>query len=335
MAAKRAKPKSASKTKARDGDPFAAALAAVKANRLADALASVLAAWRIQPSDRLADLIETISTRVRSPSLVRGKTAVAVAAWNKLAATVGPHELPALLETVADVSSGDAGDRLAFLARFMPDPRIDAVLVDLLHAVPYRATATKPFWTKLFELAEGITDNRALVRLDTANADGVAATMATWLRGRIATLRENTAWKRNVANDAPAIVDQIADLLGPRKLSVGSLNIDALLQAICDSPDDDAPRLVYADALQERGNPRGEFIARSVAQRNAGFAPSREGAVRTRQAVGDLAVIAAGFGRVVAVPIDNRHLDRVRKLVSHPTVDRAHRGSALIAPTRR
>ncbi len=35
---------------------------------------------------------------------------------------------------------------------------------------------------------------------------------------------------------------------------------EAFLQAIIDSPDDDAPRLIYADWLEERGDPRGEFI---------------------------------------------------------------------------
>lgn len=34
-----------------------------------------------------------------------------------------------------------------------------------------------------------------------------------------------------------------------------------LLHAIRDAPFDDAPRLVYADWLSERGDPRGEFIA--------------------------------------------------------------------------
>jgi uncharacterized protein (TIGR02996 family) len=32
------------------------------------------------------------------------------------------------------------------------------------------------------------------------------------------------------------------------------------LEAICENPDDDVPRLVYADWLEERGDPRGEFI---------------------------------------------------------------------------
>jgi uncharacterized protein (TIGR02996 family) len=35
---------------------------------------------------------------------------------------------------------------------------------------------------------------------------------------------------------------------------------DALLHAVLASPDDDTPRLVYADWLEERGDPRAEFI---------------------------------------------------------------------------
>jgi uncharacterized protein (TIGR02996 family) len=35
---------------------------------------------------------------------------------------------------------------------------------------------------------------------------------------------------------------------------------DAFLQAILEQPEDDGPRLMYADWLEERDNPRGEFI---------------------------------------------------------------------------
>jgi uncharacterized protein (TIGR02996 family) len=35
---------------------------------------------------------------------------------------------------------------------------------------------------------------------------------------------------------------------------------EAFLRAIIDHPADDAPRLIYADWLDERGDPRGEFI---------------------------------------------------------------------------
>lgn len=37
------------------------------------------------------------------------------------------------------------------------------------------------------------------------------------------------------------------------------------LERICASPDDDAPRLIYADLLDERGDPRGEFIRIQIA----------------------------------------------------------------------
>ncbi len=40
--------------------------------------------------------------------------------------------------------------------------------------------------------------------------------------------------------------------------------VDDLLRAVLEAPDDDAPRLVYADALIEVGDPRGEFIALQV-----------------------------------------------------------------------
>jgi uncharacterized protein (TIGR02996 family) len=35
---------------------------------------------------------------------------------------------------------------------------------------------------------------------------------------------------------------------------------DAFLQAVLAEPDDDAPRLIFADWLEERGDPRGAFI---------------------------------------------------------------------------
>jgi uncharacterized protein (TIGR02996 family) len=44
---------------------------------------------------------------------------------------------------------------------------------------------------------------------------------------------------------------------------------DALLQAVLASPDDDTPRLVYADWLEERGDPRGEFSGHPLITSNS------------------------------------------------------------------
>lgn len=56
-------------------------------------------------------------------------------------------------------------------------------------------------------------------------------------------------------------------------------NRQAFLRAICENPFDDAPRLIYADWLEEPGNPEGsdlyaEFIRCQIAV--AGFAPEKD-----------------------------------------------------------
>jgi uncharacterized protein (TIGR02996 family) len=47
-----------------------------------------------------------------------------------------------------------------------------------------------------------------------------------------------------------------------------AMSIESLLKAVLDDPNDLDCRLVYADALQERGDPRGEFIAHHIAGRD-------------------------------------------------------------------
>jgi uncharacterized protein (TIGR02996 family) len=48
-----------------------------------------------------------------------------------------------------------------------------------------------------------------------------------------------------------------------------------LLAQVCASPDDDAPRAVYADWLQARGDERGEFIALQLHRSGTGARPTR------------------------------------------------------------
>ncbi len=56
---------------------------------------------------------------------------------------------------------------------------------------------------------------------------------------------------------------------------------DAFLQAIIERPDDDAPRLIYADWLDERGDPRGEFIRVQCALAGTSECDSRRGGIWT------------------------------------------------------
>jgi uncharacterized protein (TIGR02996 family) len=60
---------------------------------------------------------------------------------------------------------------------------------------------------------------------------------------------------------------------------------DGLLRAIIEAPDDDAPRLVYADYLEEKGDPYGELVRCSVlaAQKNAPAAEGKEHKARVAE----------------------------------------------------
>jgi uncharacterized protein (TIGR02996 family) len=49
----------------------------------------------------------------------------------------------------------------------------------------------------------------------------------------------------------------------------------AFLRAILDAPDEDGPRLVYADYLDERGDPRGGFVRGQVEGAARGGTPGR------------------------------------------------------------
>ena len=57
---------------------------------------------------------------------------------------------------------------------------------------------------------------------------------------------------------------------------------EPFLRAILDAPDDDGPRLIYADWLEERGDPRGEFIRVQCALARGADGPQR-GALEARQ----------------------------------------------------
>src|SRR5579884_4313008 len=59
---------------------------------------------------------------------------------------------------------------------------------------------------------------------------------------------------------------------------------DSFLQAILEAPDDDAPRLIYADWLEENGEPeRAEYIRLEIERERLGEHHPRHGALHWRK----------------------------------------------------
>ncbi len=228
-----------------------------------DALPALLELWRTEPSVELASHIKTVSRAAHTDLAgVYGKSHDALATWSKLAKQGDLAKVPALLASLTDAPSGDAVKRLAVVAKWMPDPRVDAAIADWLVAPPYHATMTKPFWVRVFAIARDIRDPAQLPRLEHADAkikQAVAVTMGTWLRAELAKL---IGVLRPILADVPATTPAACEVAAAADaLRVDSSDLDTLLAAVLAAPESDDARLVYADALSERGDLRGELIA--------------------------------------------------------------------------
>ncbi len=248
-------------------------------DRLA-AFEAIRAAWR---DCRCAELA-ALTTRAGQvlgdcPAFDQKSTKEWHAAWVARAQLGNPLDLSVLLASVVERADprrtalvSTCLDQLAALA---DDPQLTLPLVALF-AMPGGATSWAKVHTRILQLLDAAGDPRAIGELEAIVRDAKANPNT-----------RPTAIQRSVLERAPkliarlserfeqapklpkALAKPISDLLtrlaGPLPAASTrpreAKNEEALLQAIYDEPDNDAPRQVYADVLQERSDPRGEFIA--------------------------------------------------------------------------
>jgi uncharacterized protein (TIGR02996 family) len=136
----------------------------------------------------------------------------------------------------------------------------------------FYASSTRPFWSALITLVVDHQDPRAADQLEAlakryagvlhASYLDLSATI-TWFQNQL----RNAATQLRVRIPEPLVLDA-----GTQKACekiAAALDIeDELLAAIYADPHDDNARAVYADLLQQRGDPRGEFIALQLANRD-------------------------------------------------------------------
>jgi uncharacterized protein (TIGR02996 family) len=347
-----AKPKAKPKPKlASFDDALAQAIEHARSGDHAAVLDVLVAAWPLAPSADLDAMINA-ATVLAKPAVaaIRGKTKAIRQAWDALAARREPRDVGLLLESLADVSSADGALRLATVAEWRPDPRIENAVVGLLETVPYRATSTRKFWTALWPFVHAIRNPALLPRLEACDASiakNVAVTMGDWLRLQLrkALTELRPILEKPAEPMARRTAELIADLATELARAAGGDTrqgeLEHLLAAIYAAPADDGPRLVYADALLERGDPRGELIAlqcRGELDREQRKREKELLEAHGKAWLGDLAPIVMGGyrferGFLAACRIDNEKLDHVRAVVGNPawsTVEEL-RGSALIA----
>jgi uncharacterized protein (TIGR02996 family) len=234
-------------------EPLQQALELWQGGRREQALARLLGAWAKRPLPALGDVIDTLAASLPRPD---------------------GDELGQLREGTLD----DIGDRVAALGRRGRDPRLASALMALVRDVPYTSNGSRPTWTIILRVLGEQGDPRLLASLPSvATSWGIRENQRAWLAPRVATLLETVRAQFPDGGPQPSATEaawlaQLAALTGagpqPRRADTPR-TADELLAGIYANPDDDGPRAVYADWLQEQKDPadvaRGEFIASQLA----------------------------------------------------------------------
>ncbi|MEW5737931.1 MAG: TIGR02996 domain-containing protein [Myxococcota bacterium] len=224
-------------------------------------LTALLTAWERSPTEALREVVLAVEdAEARPPFEGDGR------AWLDLAKKAKPPARGPLLSALKGATLAEAQDRLDVAAAWAKDPRTSRAVERLLAEVPWSSDSSKRAWTAAFGVVAASGDPR-FVALS-------ASLPKTWkvregIRGWL-----ERAFARSISQlppEAPALspadekqLEAIRAALArvPAKKPASDGRDEAtLLRAVYDNPEDDAPRLVLADVLQERGDPRGEFIA--------------------------------------------------------------------------
>ena len=251
-----------------------AALDALSRGRRGEALDAALNAWRLQRWPRLADLATAIGAEAaRALPAIEGATRQAFhAQWLDVANQRRAVDVPRLLDGLQHPPWTRFRERLARLALFPDDPRICLALAAFVEALPVRSSIEAAGWREVFRLLERGGDSRCLARLDRWQYSSAGTAIEDEvIRPEVARIRERLSPPAAVV--AAPVLERLEVALAalssgppptPEQLQVApapSPRSEAeLLAAVHAAPDDDAPRLVFADWLLERGDDRGELI---------------------------------------------------------------------------
>ena len=211
-----------------------------------DRLRRWVALWREKPSVELANAIVALGAKLdRSRGKLAGKdNDTRLRNWLRLDTDGHDDALTGWM-----LRHSFVGDLYRYqdpcmtrIARWPADPRISERLAEELDG----GYITN--WSAFVKALSKSNDVRILPALD-AHHDPRCRKIAAAIRKSL---------PRGAPKPSAALARELAEH-APR-------DEQALLAAVWAAPDDDGPRLVYADFLQEQGDPRGEFIALQCAK---------------------------------------------------------------------
>ena len=175
------------------------------------------------------------------------------------------------LRAVADFAASAQGTRvwptIEACSELPLDPRVASLALRLLSTRGAIRELTTKLLRRLVRCIErhghgGLVADFDLWRASQALPEGLdarrLANVAATLRARVVGPVDDAVLAR--------LLEQVPAPLAPSTPTPSSVPAEGLLEGILAAPDDDAPRLMYADWLTEHGDPRGEFIALQCAR---------------------------------------------------------------------
>jgi uncharacterized protein (TIGR02996 family) len=214
------------------------ARARLAAGDLEGVRAALAHAWAAMPCERLSRLVELVDMKLEA---------------------VLPYQL-SNLGTLAATKAP------AVLSAIAPDPRVAPALLALFVTPPWRSNPALPFFRMCCERIVQACDPRVLSQLEEI-ALAYPARIPTTVGPKVAGYLNKAARELRAAIAALPPLDERSDAacvalevkLGvlPALRTRGAEISDELLAAVYEAPHDDGPRLVLADHLMQRGDPRG------------------------------------------------------------------------------
>lgn len=244
---------------------------ALEEGRLGAALIELLEAWRRRRLPALADEIDRLSdtiTLALPPIGARTRKGLHQQ-WLDVLNEHNPLDLGRLLAVFQTQPWIAVGERVELLSN-QDDPRVTKAFAAFVEALP----TLNSRWTLLFKRLEKSNDGRVRraleARLKVADQRLMVTNQLHPLCRRVlealvpieASAEElvELTELRKVMDVALRSPQPPADELRAQGKKPSARSEDELLQLIYETPEDDGPRLVYGDWLQEQGNPRAELL---------------------------------------------------------------------------
>lgn len=250
---------------------IAEALSLVRAGQTEQGLEMLLACWRVVRNPEVAEIIGALSRQIASPP-IEGKTRqTRYRAWQNLADDLTERDVDTLLDALPSFSRQQATTLLDELDTWLPDPRVARWLTDQVCHPPdgYQGIPAVAFWERVLELLLVHKDPRQVPRLSAAAehyatgahkyrvGEFLGAALLTTLAS-IHSSEESTVLPPTEAKACEDLRQIALPNTVPTRLETSE---ESLRTQVYADPSNIELRYVLSDALQELGNPWGEFIA--------------------------------------------------------------------------